>query len=908
LKNIIILGTALLRAMMKSILLCFFLVFVLKCYGQQAIQDSLENVGTTFNAVSKLSREDFNQGIIHLPYHLINGRVTGIGMSAAGNDPNGEFVLRVRGLSTLQRDTKPLLVVDGFVVDDLQLVDPNDIAQVTLLKDGAAASAYGVQGANGVLMITTRKSDELSNVSFQSTFGIAKSINKIEALSAGAYKQFPASVDMGSSQDWLDLITQTGISSVNNLAVSRNTGSFSVRASVNSRVVKGTLLGTGFDQLNFRINLQQRAMNDRLRLQMRLASSTRDADFGFREALKYAYSSNPTMQVHDPSSPQHGGYKQSQVFDNFNPIAIIEQNTNSGKDKSSSISFGGDYEFNGKLKGIVMKLSYQLLNMDYFNGRYYSRQSFYIGAYRNGLASTNSDKREMHQFDAALNYVKNLKNINFEISSGYRFQDHTRSTALMEGGDFLTDAYSYHNMGASQDFQNGIGTVSSSVDAYKVVSWRTNASVFFKEKYFIGASTNYSGSTRLGSNNKWGLFPAITGGIQFTEGIAMLSHLRIRASWGKAGNIPQQSNLAGSKMSAGGFMYYNGNYIPAYFVSRDANPDLKWEEKSEVSIGADFMLLNDNVQGSIDWFRNKVQDLISPVSVPSPPSISNSMVANLGELQNSGLEINLNVSARKTRQFSWDIDFNFSHVTTKVNSLHGDDVTLTENGKLSIGVLTDASGGCSSHGVNLVEEGAKLGQIQGPIFTGIGPDGYPQHKDINGDAAYCDCPDDFVVLGNALPKFLFGFGSRFTYKNFELRFLLRGASGHHKINSYRIHQEGTAIVSSYNLVETSYFDPRLQHTHLSSNYVEKASFITLDNISLGYHVPTKLKLTVLFTIQNLFTITKYTGSDPEVAYGNSLVKGQTVDPGNPSPLVNGLDLRGSYLPSRIFSVGLGLKL
>ena len=894
--------------MRTSLIFCLALTCSYGSFCQQVRQDSTENRVITSASVAKLDDTNFNQGVIHTPYPLINGRMTGLGMSTAGNDPNGEFLLRVRGLSTLQDKTGPLLVVDGFITNDFQLVDPNDIAQVTLLKDAAAASAYGLQGGNGVLLISTKKgNDENALVSFRSTLGLDHAVSKMDIFSASRYKSFAGSVDMGSTQNWPDLITRTGVASINTLTVSKSTETFSVRASMNNRIAKGTLSGTGFEQVNFRINFQQRALKDRLLMEVRLASTSRNSDFGFREAIKYAFSANPTMTVYDPALPDYGGYSQSNTFDNFNPVAIIEQNRNEGKDRSSSIGLNGTYQFDGGLKGLGIRFSYQLLNDHSFNGSYYSKNSYYKGAYTNGLAIRNTANRTTQQAGTSLTYLRNLKNMHFEISSGYQFLEYQIASKHIQGGNFLTDAFGYNNMGASLDFQNGLGQVYTSGDSYKVISWMNTAYLVFHEKYFLNATTTYSGSSRLGINNKWGLFPSVGGGIQWEEGLSFFSHLKLRVSWGKAGNIPQQSNLSRALMRPAGYMYNGTDYIPSYSTMTDANPDLKWEEKSEVNIGADFTLLNDRVSGNIDWFNNTVVDFISSVVIPTPPNLSNNRFANLGEIQNRGVELNLNVAMRKTMQFSWDLNFNISRIKTKVNSLQGNGYALGENGKINIGYLTDA-GGCSCQSVNLIEEGAVLGQIQGPIFSGVDSDGQTKHADLNGDGVYCNCPEDFAVLGNALPKVFIGFGNHLSYKNFEMNFLLRGALGHDKINTYRIHQEGTEAVAWSNLVETSYFDPGLRYASFSSRYVERASFLNLDNISLRYHFPSVSKLSVAVTIQNLFTITKYSGPGPEVAYGNPILKGATTFQANPSPLVSGIDQRGNYLPSRILSFAVSVKL
>ncbi|MEK6783280.1 MAG: TonB-dependent receptor plug domain-containing protein [Bacteroidota bacterium] len=251
-----------------SFIIYWILSLSISAFGQDAIQDPIELKELTSASSAKLDQKDFNKGVIHSPYQLFNGRMTGLGMSGLGNDPNGEFLLRVRGLSTLQIHTGPLLIVDGFITDNLLIVDPKDIEQITLLKDAASASIYGVQGGNGVLLISTKKgNDQPLSFSFNTTFGIEKPLHNIAPASSSEYKSYPGSVDLGSSTNWLDKITQNGISNVNSLAISGGSKAFSIRASINYRKANGTLTGTGFDQVNSRINMQQKALQDKLLLQ-----------------------------------------------------------------------------------------------------------------------------------------------------------------------------------------------------------------------------------------------------------------------------------------------------------------------------------------------------------------------------------------------------------------------------------------------------------------------------------------------------------------------------------------------------------------------------------------------------------------------------------------------------------------
>lgn len=889
---------------------CGLVGLCVPAFCQEDTQDSVRVKinPTTFisTSISNLKNEDFNKGVTHSTYQLLNGRLTGLGMSSLGNDPNGEFQLRVRGLSTLQNETRPLLVVDGFITNNLLIVDPSDIAQITLLKDAAATSIYGVQGANGVILISTKKGkDQVPSISFNTMMGLEQPISRIQPASAMEFKRQPGSTDLGSSTDWLDLITRNGISTINNLAISGGSKSFSLTASVNHRKASGTLIGTGFSQLNSRLNIQQKAMNDRLLVQLTVATTSRKSDYGFREAIKYSFTANPTMPVFDPVSTLHGGYSQNFKFDNYNPLAIIQQNTNTGNEQTSSIGINSDYQFDGRLKGLIGQFSYQLQNQNNLLGRYYAKDSYYVGELRKGLASRNSERQNTQQLATTLSYNKKWKAFDIQLSSGYRYQEYFKESFFLEGGNFLTNAFTYNNMSAAQDFPNGVGVAASLADSYKVISWLNTASLTFKDKYFLNVTNNSSGSTRLGTNNKWGLFPSIGGGIRWEKGLPFFSSLKLRASWGKSGNIPQQSNLSGSVMSQGNYTFVNGNYVPSYILTRDANPNLKWEEKTEFNFGTDFIFLNERISGSIDWFNNKVTDLISEVRVPSPPNLSFAKFTNLGELENHGVEINLNVSAIKRSDLSWNFNFNLSRVSTKVKSLSGNGYSITPEGKITLGNFFGP--GSSGLGANLIQEGSPLGQIYGPVFNGV-VSGAATFKDLSGDGVYCDCQDDFKVLGNALPKFNFGWGNQLSYKNFEMRFLLRGSSGHQTINTYRLFHEATENVRFANLVKTSYFDPNLMYANFSSLYVEKASFIKLDNISISYHVPTALKITITATAQNLFTLTKYTGMDPEVAYEDPILKGQTTFRFNRSPLISGIEMRGNYLPSRIFSLGVSLKL
>ncbi len=845
------------------------------------------------SAIQKLEEKSFNKGITHNPVQLFNGLLTGIGATKIGNDPNGDYIMRVRGLSTLQNNTSPIFVVDGFITDNLLMIDPADISEIVILKDASATSIYGPRGANGVVLINTKRPNTTRSISFRTAVSIETPVMNLEPSSTGKYKTFPNITDYGDDTNWVDQVTQNGMSTVNNLSVTGGVKSFSFRASANYRTAKGTLVGSGFRQLNARVDLQQKLFKDKLTLGLGSGITKRESDFGFREAFKYLWNANPTMPVNSADVPQYGNYYQSQFFESFNPTGVVNQNTNSGEEQTILAGLNAKYEFTGRVKGLSTIASYTISSQDNEFGTYYSKSSYYVGFARNGFAKRTTQMITNHQVDVGLNYDKKIGWLDIKLGAGYQYQQSSEDGEYMEGGDFPSDEGGYNQVQDAGDFQNDKGVVEDLDEGLTIASYRAIGFFRFNERYFVGTVMNYSGSSRFGSNSKWGLFPAITGGVEW-------KHVRVRAGWGKSGNIPQRSNLSNSKLVVVGKTYYDGEYIDSYYAYRNANPDLKWEEKSEFNVGTDVNLAEGRFRVSMDLFTNKVSDLLTEVAVPTPPHVAPYTYVNLGEIKNTGVELNLDASVIRSEKFSWDLGLMMSAVSTKVKSLSGNGYTMSSDGELYLGNPLDEGGGCGCSGLGFIriKEGEKLGEIYVPVFAGVMQDGTPNLMDTNGDGR----PDPKVV-GKALPKFVFGFNNSLTYKDFTLSFLFRGAVGHAKVNSYRLIHEITQAAMYYNVATTKYFDPRLTQNVMSSLYVEKASFMKLEYISLAYRFPMRMPLSVNFTAQNLFTISSYTGLDPEVAYGTMAQKGNTTLIQNQGPFVSGLNHRSDYAPARIFSIG-----
>jgi TonB-dependent starch-binding outer membrane protein SusC len=872
------------------------------------------------SSVTSIKSEDFNKGTVNDPVQLLQGKVAGLNIARPGGDPNGGFNIRLRGVGTIGANAEPLVVIDGVIGGSLNTVDPNDIASVDVLKDGSAAAIYGSRGGSGVILITT-KSGKAGRVQVDYNGSVAtESIaRKINFMSADEYKAVPGAVNLGSSTNWLDVVTKNGSAQVHNLSLAGGTSSTTYRASFNLRDATGIAINSGFTQINGRLNLTQKALKDKATFTVNLSTTTRDANYGFTESLRYAVIANPTMPIYDntTTSPtaggRFGGYAERDIFDFFNPLAIAEQNKNEGKDKRLLASIRGEYNLSDIVDGLSFALFYSQQRENDLRGVYYAKTAKFRGFGRNGLASRRTDERFTELFETTVNYNKNVGNANLALLGGYSFQDFFNEGFGMTGGNFLTDAFTYNNMGAALDFANGLGSVFSYANSNRLVAFFGRANVNIAENYFVSVSARYEGSSRFGANNKWGLFPAASAGVTLSNliDIPSVNSLKVRASWGVTGNQPGSSYESLQRFGRQGNFFFDGNYVPSYGPISNANPDLKWETKDEIDIGADFVMLNNKLSGTIDFYTRSTKDMILPVNVPVPPNLFGTTLVNIGELKNSGIELALNYNAVNTGDFSWTVGGNFATYNTKVVSLTSGPLSFGTGGVLYRAGM--GAPGQNDFRLIRVKEGQPLGEIWGPVQVGVNPDGTPKFESLDGDATYCNCDDDKTVLGNGLPNFTAGFNNTITYKKWDFSVFFRGAFGHDLVNSYRGFYENreSTTVGNYNIVNTKYYDPAVTKAVFNSSHVEKADFVKLDNMAIGYNVPLSAgsavnRFRVYLAAQNLFVITGYTGIDPEVRYVDRIDGDGGGQPGDQDALSPGIERRSTYFTTRTFTFGVNI--
>ncbi len=877
------------------------------------------------SAVTSVSSKDFNKGTVNDPAQLLQGRVAGLSITKPGGDPNSGFQIRLRGVGTVGANSEPLVVIDGIIGGSLSTVDPNDIASFDVLKDGSAAAIYGSRGGAGVILVTTKsgKAGKVQ-VDYNASTAVDNVARSINVMTADEYRQVSGAKDLGSNTKWLDVVTRQGSAQVHNIALTGGSKGTSYRASANLRDTKGIGLNSGFQQINARLNLTQKALNDRATFTLTLSSTSKEAQLGNANSFRYAVIANPTAPVYDNTldSPtaggKWGGYAERDIFDWFNPLSIVQQSTNDRKETKQLGSLRGEYDFSNVVDGLRVAVQYSTQRETDLNGASFKKTAKFSGQGNQGRAGRTTNQQVNQLLETTVNYDKSFGGANLQLLGGYSYQDFFNEGFGASGGNYLTDAFTYNNLGSALDFANGLGNVYSYANSNKLVAFFGRANLNINGNYFVSASLRREGSSRFGANNKFGNFPAVSAGVTLSNliDIPSVNSLKLRGSWGVTGAQPRDSYISLQQFGATGSFFYNGAYGPSYGPVSNANPNLKWETKTEINFGTDFALFNNKLTGTIDWYTRTTKDGILPVNVPVPPNLFGNTQLNIGELKNSGFELTLNYLAVKSGDFSWTVGGNIATYSTKVVSLEANGLSAAEGG-----VLFQAgfgSPGQNAFNVVRVKTGDPLGQLWGSVYDGVYPvgtkdpsgndiGGQYKYKDINGDGKVVVADEDRAVIGNGLPKATFGFNNTFSYKQFDLSIFLQGAFGHNILNSYRGFYENleSTTVGNYNVVKTKYYDPSVTKAQVNSYHVEKGDYIRLNNASLGYNFPIKpgsaiRNLRLFASGQNLFTITDYTGVDPEVRYTDS------ENTSGSTGLSSGIERRTTYFTTRTITFGLNL--
>lgn len=877
-------------------------------YGTQKKGDITSSVGS-------VKSEDFTAGAINDAGQLIQGKIAGLSVTNPSGNPVGGTEISLRGNTTiLGASTNPLILIDG-VPGDFNTVAPEDIESIDVLKDGSAAAIYGSRGTNGVVLITTKKSkgNNINEVQYSGYLSLSTIAKKPDFCDANDYRQQikdglrDAAWDLGDNTNWIDAITRTGLSHVHNISFKGGNAQTNYIFNVNYRNLQGIFKRSDKEEFQGRAEVNHSMFDDKLRFNFQLLGNqtgyTATSDGGsfntysWRQALIH----NPTEPIKNADGSWH---ENTGIFNYDNPVSRIYECD--GEQKISQTRFSSNITL-APIKELTFNalFAYDKINQE---GGYYETKK-HISNVRdgmNGYASTGGSSTVTKLVELTAQFHKNFGDHTIQALAGYSYQESTYSNQYERNYNFPTDLYSWHNIGVGQALKEGLGTEYSYWLDTNLIGFFGRLNYNYKNRYLLMASVRHEAASQLaGTDKPWGTFPSVSLGWRITEEKFMKNQkvfddIKLRAGYGVTGSQPSQSFLGVPLLGYGDYYLYNGQWIRALQPTQNSNDKLKWEEKHEYDIGADFSVLNYRLNVSIDWYYRLIKGLLYDYSVPSPPNLYTTTRANVGEMSNNGLEIMVNAIPVQTKDFKWETTITFSTNSNKLKSL-SNDLYQTSSDYFMTGWIEEPIK-TESH---IVRIGHKVGDIYGFKVVDVDESGKWIYLDKNGNRVNYDdfthSFEDKQILGNGVPKWYLGFNNQFRYKNFDLAINMRGAFGFQIMNGMRMfyenrsRQDWNRLLSAYDKVFGKAVLNTLCSEEFNSYYVENGDYWKIDNITLGYSFSKINKwikaLRLYASVNNAITITGYKGIDPEVST---------------SGLAPSYDNRDSYPHTRAFTFGMNV--
>ena len=877
-------------------------------YGTQKKGDITSSVGS-------VKSEDFTAGAINDAGQLIQGKIAGLSVTNPSGNPVGGTEISLRGNTTiLGASTNPLILIDG-VPGDFNTVAPEDIESIDVLKDGSAAAIYGSRGTNGVVLITTKKSkgNNINEVQYSGYLSLSTIAKKPDFCDADDYRQQikdglrDAAWDLGDNTNWIDAITRTGLSHVHNISFKGGNAQTNYIFNVNYRNLQGIFKRSDKEEFQRRAEVNHSMFDDKLRFNFQLLGNqtgyTATSDGGSFNTYSWcqALIHNPTEPIKNADGSWH---ENTGIFNYDNPVSRIYECD--GEQKISQTRFSSNITLT-PIKELTLNalFSYDKINQE---GGYYETKK-HISNVRdgmNGYASTGGSSTVTKLVELTAQFHKNFGDHTIQALAGYSYQESTYSNQYERNYNFPTDLYSWHNIGVGQALKEGLGTEYSYWLDTNLIGFFGRLNYNYKNRYLLMASVRHEAASQLaGTNKPWGTFPSVSLGWRITEEKFMKNQkvfddIKLRAGYGVTGSQPSQSFLGVPLLGYGDYYLYNGQWIRALQPTQNSNDKLKWEEKHEYDIGADFSVLNYRLNVSVDWYYRLIKGLLYDYSVPSPPNLYTTTRANVGEMSNNGLEIMVNAIPVQTKDFKWETTITFSTNSNKLKSL-SNDLYQTSSDYFMTGWIEEPIK-TESH---IVRIGHKVGDIYGFKVVDVDESGKWIYLDKNGNRVNYDefthSFEDKQILGNGVPKWYLGFNNQFRYKNFDLAINMRGAFGFQIMNGMRMfyenrsRQDWNRLRSAYDKVFGKAVLNTLCSEEFNSYYVENGDYWKIDNITLGYSFSKINKwiktLRLYASVNNAITITGYKGIDPEVST---------------SGLAPSYDNRDSYPHTRAFTFGMNV--
>lgn len=843
-------------------------------------------------AIASVSGQKMSEYVVPNPIQALQGRAAGVVVTTNSGAPNGNFTVRIRGSNSIRGGNDPLYIIDGMPSSPSS-INSLDIESVEILKDASATAIYGSRAANGVVLITTKRGKSgVASIAYDVNYGIQSQIKKLDMMNATEWATFyneqqlndvgkayftdEQIAAMGTGVDWQSLVFQDAPIQNHNLMVMGGTEKARVLVSGSAMNRDGIIPNSKYDKYNLRSNIDY-SLNDRFTLQLnmvytRTGRSDQNSGGGNRggSLIGGTLASPPSLQPYNDD----GSYQNLQLAYPFmsnallNPLNILNETSNRTNANLGNVNLALGYEL---VKGLSLRASLGIENNDYQTDYY--RTTKYLYGSSNASISNQHDMTIVNE--NILNYHMNINDHELDAVGGFTYQQYIGKSSSMSGSDFISDAPETGQISGASIF----GIPSSDYTKWVLMSYLGRINYSFKGKYVVTVSARADGSSRYSEGNKWGFFPsaALAWRIsqeQFLSDIEWLSELKLRAGYGRTGSTAI-SPYATLNMLSQGKTPINGDMGTFYAPSTTLPSDLRWETTDQINVGVDIGLLTNRLRITADYYDKITKDLLNAVILP-PSSGYGSTIRNIGKMGNKGVEVMVEGDIINNDRLLWTLSGNLSTNRNKVISLYGGDDVYGSNVNLSY--INDF--------IHLIREGEPMGVFFTYKENGYTDDGNLQYIDRDGNGTLS--VTDKVITGNPYPDFTYGINSDLSYKGFDFSFFLQGSYGNDLFNVGETANldQGMGLNLRREVLYSHWKPdagleanaaakyPRVSRSiavQYSDRFIEDGSYLRLKNISLGYNLPLQKwgiqwcnQLKVYVSAQNIWTLTKYTGMDPEV--------------------------------------------
>lgn len=824
------------------------------------------------SSVTSVKSKDLIAGVSSSPLGAIQGKVTGLSIvNKNGADPNTGISIQLRGANSIKASQGPLVVVDGVPGGDINTIAREDIESIDVLKDASAAAIYGTRASGGVILVTTKKAKAgPAVVTYSGELSTEVVRRKAEVLSAEEYLQYERGDDYGHRTDWFDEVTRDNpFTQRHVITASGGSKNARVYASLYHKDAKGLAIGADREETGARINFDLFALDNRLTISGHTNFTNIKASFSDNNIFKMALKLNPTESPYDETHPT-GLNVMTGGWEYYNPVAHI----NLRKNQSEWDKLQGDVTLKYKLTN-DLEASFTGAIKKSTEHPYYWQSRYHKGSIDSSIRGSATQKYKTSNsksVDFLLRYQKEIGAHRIKAFVGHSYQKFNGEGFEATNKDFPVDGVEGHDLGSGTYLSEGRAKLSSYKNpTQKLSAFLGRVNYSWNDKYLFSGSLRYEGSSKFLKDNRWGLFPAVSAGWRISEesfmrDISWIDDLKIRGGYGKTGNEGFKAGTGTRMYKADQWWLVNGTWIKTYGLDHNTNPDLQWETKTEINFGVDFEILDGKLSGKFDVYKRTSDNLIYEISVSQPPAIHDKTVMNVGSLENKGFEAELTWNAVQTKDFTYSTTLLASHNVNTLKSLWGSQTFWNRKGF--------PAPGNPGHSVRLAP-GERIGRFHIWKHAGFTEEGNWKLYDKEGNAfdvtQQQKTQDDRQFVGNGIPKLRLSWQNSFSYKNLDLSLYFRSWLFYDVFNMIDMYY-GLHNVQEQNVLKSAYG----RNAHITGDkelcdyWLEDGSFLKLSALTLGYTFPKNTfgkkisNARIYFTAKDLFTLTGYSGLDPEV--------------------------------------------